>query len=79
MAPCTSRLAFGPRVRLVFWIEPRDLLYNGFRGWIVDDVRVTSELTVGTGDVVSGLQLVVSDEGRVVGHACGASVCLDSA
>ena len=31
----------GKQVRLIFEFDTRDALYNGFRGWVVDNIRIT--------------------------------------
>ena len=36
----------GQTVRLLFRFSTEDQLYNGFRGWLIDDVRVTNEVVI---------------------------------
>ena len=33
----------GKTVRLIFTFDTGDILYNGFRGWLIDNVRVTTQ------------------------------------
>ena len=33
----------GKTVRLIFTFDTRDILYNGFRGWLIDNVSVTTQ------------------------------------
>ncbi len=35
----------GSTVRLIYSFDTRDVLYNGFRGWVIDNVRVAAEGT----------------------------------
>ncbi len=54
--------------------ETVDHLYDGFRGWIVDNVKVTNEQVMTT-----SAQLAVDiPNGKVVlGRKCGGKFCLD--
>ncbi|MBI2415337.1 MAG: immune inhibitor A [Candidatus Kerfeldbacteria bacterium] len=36
----------GNTIQLKFYFETVDQKYNGFRGWLIDDVRVTNDITV---------------------------------
>src|SRR5690606_37458134 len=36
----------GQTVRLLFRFSTEDPYYNGFRGWLIDDVRVTNEVVI---------------------------------
>jgi hypothetical protein len=36
----------GQTVRLLFRFSTEDAAYNGFRGWLIDDVRVTNEVVI---------------------------------
>ena len=38
-----SVLAGNPNAKLRFVFNTEDGLYNGFRGWLIDDVRITKE------------------------------------
>ncbi len=37
----------GKTIKIRFFFDTRDALYNGFRGWLIDDVKVTDKLSEG--------------------------------
>lgn len=69
----------GERIRLAFRFDSEDVLYNGFRGWFVDDIRVTGG--PGCAPAVTGVVPPAGAGGGVVrvtgaGFVLGAAVWL---
>ena len=48
----------GKTIRLIYTFNTVDVLYNGFRGWIIDNVRLTAEapVTISSWPMPSGVQ-----------------------
>jgi hypothetical protein len=53
----------GQRVRIRFTFDTRDGLYNGFRGWLVDRIRVSEDAAGGGGARVEGVLRINCDAG----------------
>jgi hypothetical protein len=65
----------GSEIQIVFSFATGDVLYNGFRGWIIDDVRVAE----GPPPILSGLTPAASRTSSLDANraACGGPVCPD--
>jgi hypothetical protein len=57
----------GKTIRLLFTFNTRDPLFNGFRGWLIDNVQVTSEVAVPSFSRMGSAQL--STNGASLGGA----------
>lgn len=66
----------GREIRIVYLFDTVDHLYNGFRGWIVDDVQVREEDPVSPG-IQRGFRIETMPERPVIGSRCGERYCLD--
>lgn len=66
----------GSEIRIVYLFDTVDNLYNGFRGWIVDDVQVREEDPV-TPAIQGGLRIQTTPDRPVIGSRCGDRYCLD--
>ena len=61
----------GRTVRIGFRFDTRDRFYNGFRGWIVDDVRIS----IPAGGVVGPFMGMDPSQRDAVGYICGDEWC----
>lgn len=66
----------GEEIRIVYVFDTVDNLYNGFRGWIVDDVEVVEEEPVST-SFRAGRAFDTTYSGEIIGERCGPRYCLD--
>ncbi len=56
----------GKTIRIQFKFDTRDALYNGFRGWIIDDLRVIDVTSITTGSGASSGSGLGSDSGAAL-------------
>ena len=64
----------GQEIQLVFLFDTVDHLYNGFRGWIVDNVKVTGEVV--SLPVASLRHTTPLYEPTVIGVRCPDGICI---
>jgi hypothetical protein len=77
VSPVTLDLAAysGLTIRVLYEFDTIDTLYNGFRGWIIDDVLV-QESASGGGPALGPSLLDTSRAGEVIGVRCETGICL---
>jgi hypothetical protein len=64
----------GLTIRILYAFDTIDELYNGFRGWVIDDVLVQASAS-GGGPALGPSLLDTSRAGEVIGERCETGIC----